>query len=255
VREDLDSRILAALRFRDATVDSVVTTPLRITGERIRIVRNLSGFHVLTEAPGFAAYTAAFRDPPDVAPEDLELTVHDPAHRYLPRVFTVELPRDIDPAQLEEDDSIWRPVEVKLYPSPTGTPGVGWASLYLSIKRAGTDQGLPFAYVRVMAADAAPDDDPLAVGFADHRGEAFVPVANVPVTSWSTEATTSPIITTLAVKVTAYYDAAAYDERTGRFPDPDVLAETFADHPHSEAEDFNLRSGRAEPRRIDVPVP
>jgi hypothetical protein len=253
MRENLDSRILAALRFRDATVGSVVTAPLRLTGDRVRIVRNRSGMHVLSEAPGFVAYTAAFRDPPDPAPDNIVLTVRDPAGRYLPRSITVELPRDIDPGNLEEPDSIWQPLEVALYPSPTGQIGVGWASLYLRINREGTETGLPFAFVRVVRDD---DDALLAVGFADHRGEALVPIAGVPVTSWSTdEESVSPIGTTVRVRVTAYFDETAHDERAGRYPDPDALAQTFAILPHSDEESFDLASGHAEARRIDVPLP
>src|SRR5690606_3944991 len=63
MREDVDSRIVAALRFHDATVGHVITTPLRVTGDGVRILRNRSSVYVITQAPGFEDYVAAFRDP------------------------------------------------------------------------------------------------------------------------------------------------------------------------------------------------
>ncbi|MFO7180297.1 MAG: hypothetical protein DIU78_016470 [Pseudomonadota bacterium] len=246
----MDSRIVAALRFHDATVGHVITTPLRVTGDGVRILRNRSSVYVITQAPGFEDYVAAFRDPTTPGATTLTLGVRDPSHRYLPRSIALPLPRDVDPAHLEAPQSIWQPLRFALYPSPTGSLGTGWATLRLSIKRAGSDDGLPFAYVRVVRDS---DDALIGVGLSDHRGEALVAVAGVPVTSWNAESTsTSPIVTTIGARVTAYYDATAYDEAAGRFPDPDALEDRFSTLPHSNEETFELASGQTRTRRIDV---
>jgi len=251
--EHVDSRVLAALRFVDATIGSQVAASLEVVGPGVRVIRNRAGVHVLVEAPGFNAYTAAFRDPPAVAATSVALTVHDRGRRYLSRQVVVALPRDPDPAHAGLDDSLFRTVEVPLYPAPAGSLGVGWAVLRLSIKRGATDQGLPYAYVRVVRDS---DDELLAVGMADHRGEALVTVAGIPVTSWNTTSTsTSPVVSSVAARVTAYFDPTAYDENTGRWPDPDVFEQIFATLAHSAEQSFDLASGHAEARRISVPVP
>lgn len=253
IREDVDHRVLAALRFVDATVGSQVAASLEIVGDGVRVIRNLSGLHVLVRAPGFDAYAAAFRDPPAVAATPVTLTVHDRGRRYLSRRVVVPLPRNADPDDAALDDSLFRPVEVPLYPAPAGALGVGWAVLRLSIKRGATDDGLPYAYVRVVRDG---DGELLGVGMADHRGEALVTIAGVPVTSWNTtSSSTSPVVSSVAARVTAYFDPTAYDERTGRWPDPDALEQTFATLAHSTEELFDLASGHAEARRIGVPLP
>jgi hypothetical protein len=253
MRENLDSRVVAALRFRDATIRHVVMSPLLVSGDGARIVRNPSGMHVLTEVPGFGDYSASFDAPQAPAGRALKLSVRDPSRRYLPRTISVTLPRAIDPALADQDGSIWKPSEYLLYPSPAGNVGAGWALLRLSIKRQGTDQGLPFAYIRVTRDGGS---ERIGAGLADHRGEALVAVAGIPVTSWNTTTTTtSPIATTVAAKVTAYYDQTAYDERAGIYPDPDALENDFSNLPHSAEATFDLASGQSMARRIDVPVP
>jgi hypothetical protein len=253
MHEHVDHRVLAALRFVDATIGSQVAASLDVVGAGVRVIRNRTGLHVVVEAPGFDAYTAAFRDPPAVPAGSVTLTVHDRGRRYLSRQVAVALPRDPEPTHAGFDDSLFRPVDVALYPAPAGALGVGWAVLRLSVKRGATDQGLPYAYVRVVRDS---DDELLAVGMADHRGEALVTVAGIPVTSWNTTSiSTSPVVSSVAAHVTAYFDPTAYDERTGRWPDPDVLEQTFSTLAHSAEESFDLASGHAEARRIGVLLP
>lgn len=252
MREDVDRRVLAALRFVDATTGAAIETPLVIAGDRIRVIRNRLDRYVLLEAPGFTAYTAAFRTVPAVAATTIDLVVRDPSGRYLPRPVRVPLPRDLDPAHDATPGSIWAPITARLYPSPTRPIGVGWATLRLRVQRAGTTDGLPFAYVRV---ERASDNVELATGFADERGEALVPIAGVPVTSWSASPSSSPVTTTVAARVTAYYDRTAYDPAADRYPDPDVFAVAHPPFPHSNPIPFDLASGHAETRRIDVPLP
>jgi hypothetical protein len=252
IRELIDTRVLAALRFVDATVHRHVDGRVEVQGDGVRTLRNRAGLHVITEAPGFDAYSAAFRAPPAVPPAQVTLTVRDRSGRYLSRRLAVTLPRDPDPAHAEQASSLFRPIEVALYPSPTAAIGVGWATLRLSIKRSGTDNGLPFAYVRVVRDS---DNQRIAVGLADERGEALVAVPGVPVTSWSTSPINSPVISTVAVRVTAFYDSTAFDQKTGIYPDPDQLEATFSGLPHSTEQSFDLASGRESARRIDVPLP
>jgi hypothetical protein len=252
IQEAVDRRVLAALRFVDATVRRPVTDAFEVTGAGVRTIRNRIGLHVIIEAPGFAAYADAFLAPPAVPAAELTLTVRDRSRRYLPRRLTVALPRDSEPGHADQAGSLFRPIDVALFPSPTAIAGVGWAVLRLSIKQTGTSRGLPFAYVRVVR---AADDQLLATGLADERGEAMVAVPGVPVTSWSTSATASPTASTVPVRVTAYFARDAFDAATGGYPDPDRLEATFSSLPRSSETSFDLASGREEARRIDVTLP
>ena len=267
MREDVDRRMIAAVRCVDATTGTTITAPLDVRAEGVRLVRNRAGIFVITEAPGFAAYTAAFVAPPAVAPRVLTLTVRDPAGgylprsarvaaSYLPRSVDVPVPRDIDPDHRASGMSVWAPVDVLMFPSPTAAIGVGWAVLRLTVQRQGSapdDPGLPFAYIRV---ERDSDGAVLATGLADQGGEAMVPVLRVPSMSWSTSATsTTPVVTTVPVHVTAYHDATAFDAAAGRYPDPDRLDSDRATLPHSPPAPFELASGQPGVGRLFVPPP
>jgi hypothetical protein len=180
------------------------------------------------------------------------LTVFDPSGRYLPRTAVIDVPRDPDPAHADQAGSLFRPVDRELFPSPTARVGAGWATLRLSIKRTGSEIGLPFAYIRVRRSS---NDSLLARGIADERGEVLVGIPGIPVTTWSVSAGSPVTTSTIPARVVAYFDSTAFDPSTGTYPDPDALDTNFPTLPHSPDVELDLASGSEVTRRIDVTTP
>lgn len=221
--ERVEWRVLAALR----PVDGVTGMPLRagaatvrVEADGARIVRNRSGLFVIHEWPTLAAHATSFAEPPDEpepGSELLELVVRDLSGRYLPRRLNLALPRDADP-EVEAALSLFVPVDVPLYPSPGGDLGTNWCALRVSVSRnVGGNPGgdaLGGALLRVVSAGSV-----LARGLTDWRGEGLVPVAGVPVTTWS-EDEDAVVVSAIAATVEVVFDPA----RGTRTPQADVAA-------------------------------
>lgn len=184
--ERVERRVLGALRCVDATTGAPLGRPLRVQGpDGARIQRNRSGLLVIHEWPPLALHAAAFPAAPEDIPVGslpLMLTVSDPLGHYLPRLVRVDLPRDADPANAGQPDSLFRPLNVPMYPSATSPVSANWACVGVNVVEEGSGDALGGVLLRVVA-----DGRLLALGLSDWRGEAWVPVAGVPVTTWSTQ--------------------------------------------------------------------
>jgi hypothetical protein len=252
-------RVLGAVRMVDATVRSLVTAPLRVTADGVRIIHNRRGLYVVAEVPGSEAYSARFALPvPPVAPlppamgsAAVTLAIVDPARRYLPRRATIALPRNPDPGSAEGPESLFVPIDVELFPAPTAGISAGWATLRLSVKRQGSEDGLPFAFARVRRAS---DGAVLGRGVADARGEMLIAVPGIPVTSWSPTAGAAVTTSTVSATLAACFDRNAVADPVA-YPDPQQLESNFANLPHSADLQLDLASGREVARRIDVVLP
>jgi hypothetical protein len=254
-----DRRVLGAIRFVDAVVGTPLDRRFRIEraplSQHADVLRNRSGFYVVTSTPTLLAHTDAFRTPPPTPGNGtvtLAMTVHDVERRYLPRRFTIRLPRDPSAGNAFLPSSLFQPVTVELFPSPTAPLQPGWAAIRVSVARAGGGAPLPFTYLRVRATQ---DDRLLARGVTDERGEALLAVTGIPVTSWGSGA--GPVTATrLDARLVAYFDRDAFDEAAGIYPDPDSLEANHETLPRSEDVDLELVSGRtAFVRRVDIIVP
>jgi hypothetical protein len=216
--ESVDRRILGALRFVDAVTGLRVLNGFRVTlPEGMRGVRNLQGLFVLTAAPGQAAAASSLAQPaydPGAA-HTVEVTVRDPAGAYLARRAGLEMPRDPRPANAANANSVFRPVDVRLFPSPTARSAPGWATIRASIAGEGEGSVLGGALVRVKRAS---DGVLLSSGLSDPRGEALVAVPGIPVTTWNT-GPGDVVATSVDVTLEVVWDPAA----EGRLPDPDDL--------------------------------
>ncbi|MBT9504097.1 MAG: hypothetical protein IV092_22825 [Burkholderiaceae bacterium] len=180
-------RIWAAVRFVDGPSQRTVEVPLQVSARGARWVRNLSGLHVLAELdetlldaadrpPGLAAqlagYEAAFELAPAVPALAVGGRVSDPSGRYLPRLFTVNLPRAQLPAGRLADRFI--PVGVMLDPSPA-VPLLGsWAALYVSV----THAGRPAAHA-VLRLHRVAGGQLLGRAMSDARGQALLIAAGI----------------------------------------------------------------------------
>lgn len=215
--ESLEQRALAAIRFLDEETRLPVKGPVKVEGTGVKLVRNLSGFHVITDAPGFSTYAASF-DLPQVppSPASFTLTATDPSRTYLARRFTVQLPRDPAPGPDESlpANSVFKPVDVVLYPSPVARPSAGSAVVRLRVEDT-NGKPLPYALVQLTLATPAIQRR----GLCDERGEALVLMPGIPIADWSDPEATTDFDVTVRAAWTA--DAPP--------PNPDALAAAMQD--------------------------
>jgi hypothetical protein len=221
--ERVESRIVGAIRF----VDTVTRTPIpndgfQVTAQGVRFLRNRSGLRVIYQAPGFDAYAASFESPPlapAVGSVNLVIAISDPAQFYLPRSMRITLPRDSDSAAFAAATSLFQPIDVLMFPAPAAAVAVNWAVLRVGVL-GGNGDHLGGALLRVLR-----NGSELGSGLTDWRGEALVPVAGVPVTTFGENAgavVTSEIDVTLQVVFdpTAGSRVSDADVRIGRPPSP-----------------------------------
>jgi len=259
-RDPNDRRILCALRFVDAATRGTVSSNLRVSAEGAKIVRNLSNLYVITEHRDASSYGATFElpeppaapVPPAIGALPIVLTIVDPSGRYLPRTATVRVPRDPDPAHAHLATSVFQPVSIELFPSPTMPLADGWATVRVSVRRADTKAGLPFAFIRVLKAD---DDSVIGRAVADERGEALVAIPGIPVTMWNAAPDAAVTTSKVSAKLAACFDPAAFDATTNTFPDPRTLETAFDTFPRSLEVSLDLTSGKEVARRLDVTIP
>lgn len=265
-----EHRVLGAIEFVDATSGARVRDGLllrpRPGGEAARIVRNRSGLHVVWSHAGdadLARHAAAFIAPPPAPPlgaVELPLRVDDPNGRYLSRSFALRLPRDPDPQHVADAGSLFRPQRVELFRSAAAPAAPNWSPVVVRVSEAASGDRLGGTLVEIRNAA----DQLLARGLTDWRGEAIVPVAGVPVTTWSEEAS-SVVVTEIAATVHAIHVAALgtrtpqADVDAGRppallpSPDPDIFA-SHAQRREATAQSIQLATGRTErvPLVIDL---
>jgi hypothetical protein len=144
---DIDRRVLGALRCVDVNTRLPIDRPLRIDAPGLVFRRNRMGDFVITRAPGpffitgnpepvdLDAHTHQFTDAPAapaVGSVSIDLRIAEDSHpalpfdellqqsvsiRYLPRSFSIALPRDPAPDNIDSSDSLFQPMEVGLHPS------------------------------------------------------------------------------------------------------------------------------------------
>ncbi|WP_426752919.1 hypothetical protein [Myxococcus sp. Y35] len=219
-----ESRALAAIRFLDAETQRPLTEPVTLAGQGLRFARNVRGLHVVTDAPGFSSYAASFELPdplPDAA--TFTLVVSDPSRRYLDRSFTLELPRNATPpptGQPLPPDSVFRPVDVTLYPSPLMRPSARSAVVRLRVVDV-NDLPVPGALVSLSLAEP----EITRWGLSNERGDALILVPGIPIADWGNPE--APIHFT--------FNVAAAWAALPQPPDPDALSQDF--HPLSSTLD------------------
>lgn len=236
--EAVEPRVLGAVRFLDAATLLPVGAPLSVGGDGVRLVRNRQGLYVLAEAPGPRA----------------EMTVRDPGGRYLPRRLGVDLPRDPDPAHADQAGSLFRPVDVLLYPAPAASVAPGWAVVRATVVRAGSGSPLGGALLRVLRkADGVVLARALSDWRGSVRGEALVAVPGIPITTWGDGEPEAPVLVNeVPVTLEAFVDPAF--DPLGPAPDPDRLESLRGGLPSASAE-LRLASGRTEKKTLTVAMP
>jgi hypothetical protein len=246
--EHIDQRVLGAISFVDATTGLQVIEALTVTAPDVRLLRNRSGYYVIASAPGLEAHVDAFEQPPAAPPVgsvSMPLQVTDPRRRYLPRRCVIQLPRDPDPTHRGQTNSLFTPLEVRLFPAPAAPTGSRWAVIRATVTATGSTMPLAGALIRVIRVS---DSTVLARGLSDARGEALITVEGIPVTTW--DEGTGPVITQ-EVEVTLH---TIYDPQSTDLPDPDDLEVRRDSLPSNEVQ-VRLASGRVLVTALSVALP
>lgn len=188
ILEAIDRRILGALRFIDHTTEALIRRPLEVAADDVRFVRNLSSYYVISTAPGLSSHITKFDAPPsepDFGSIPITVRINDKQQFYLPRITTIDLPRNPDPSVADQANSLFQPVDVIMYRASNASTSVNWSVIRGAVThRDDEDSQLPVAgaLLRVIRTD---DDAVLASGLSDIRGEILITVAGIPITSFS----------------------------------------------------------------------
>lgn len=255
ILEHIDRRVLGAVSFVDATTNLRILSPLAVQAEGVKLLRNQRGLYIIASARGLEAYSLSFKEQPAtvaLGSVEVALNIVDHGLEYLPRRCTIRLPRDPAPTNAGRENSLFRPVNVPLFPSPAATTLPGWGLIRATVMEIGTGNLLPWSLIRVMRSDNPPAPPRmLAMGLADNRGEALVPVPGIPITTWG-ETPEAVVATEIDVTLEVVFDpevkkiadtdalAAGIDPNAGYMPDPDILRQ----RPASASLAVRLASGR-----------
>jgi hypothetical protein len=235
-RERVEWRVLGALRLIDGVTGVPADGAFAVAAPGVRFVRNLSGLYVIHAVPGFEDYQASFDAPPAAPAASISVSVNDPTGRYLPRMATINLPRDPSPSATA---SLFQAADIPMFPAPMAKLAFNWAVLRINVAAANGDR-LGGALLRVLR-----NGDVLGRGLSDWRGETLVPVAGVPVTTFG-ESAGAVVTSEIEVVVQGVFDAAVgsrvadADVRGGKPPatlpmvDPAALEAAAATLPNSQ---------------------
>ena len=183
--ERIEQRVLGALRLIDRVSQTPLTRAMHLTSTNAALVRNMRGYYVVTHAVGLEAHTAVFQQPPAIPVQGANsytFEINDLQKRYLPRLVTLRLPRDPNPANIANANSLFRPIDVAMYPASTAALSHNWSTLRASVTQGPDHLPLRGALLQVIA---TADNSLLASGISDARGEALVIVPGVPITKFA----------------------------------------------------------------------
>lgn len=185
MNEHVDRRVLGAIRWVDAVTQSVIVQPLRVEAASASLTRNLRGLSVVTAAAGLENYPGTFdlaalleADAKPDGSVTVQGRVTDPTGTYLPRAFTLKLPRAATPGRTLPVNSIFAPMDLALLPTPQAKVMAGWAQVRVTVRKKKDATVFPQVLVRVVL--ASDHSQVLGRGMSDARGEALVVVPGLP---------------------------------------------------------------------------
>jgi hypothetical protein len=242
----IEHRVLAGISFEDLATGGPVTIPLHVRGvvgaRRVQVRANRRNIYVIVSADGLESHIESFRTAPStpaVGSISVELEVRDPSGTYLPRQFTVALPRTSNRAL---PDSVFEPVRVQLLRSPRASRSRNWAMLRVRLLAGASVEPVVAALLRVVHdPDGAREilgwgmsviADPSAreierqtkarerwVHFGDrHIGEASVPIVGLSGQIWGTSDDDDVVLNNIPATLEVLPMAVP---AAGRLPDPD----------------------------------
>jgi hypothetical protein len=150
---------LAALRLLDAATGRIVSDGARPIAPSLRFFRKPNGVYAVTGAEGGPAHA---------------ITILPAAGAYLPRRFTLQLPRPRNPGDAE---SVFKPVDIELFPAPAYPLAGGAYPLRVTVRREADGARIGGALLRLRRA-AGPALSALSI--TDETGEALIALSNLP---------------------------------------------------------------------------
>ena len=175
----LDRRALALLALRDS-FGRPVRSPVLVTGEGVRTLIKDDGTIAVLDAPGFAAHAAAFAAPPAtpaLGSKSIPLAIVPADPRLQARRFVLKLPRDPDPANAAQADSLFRAAEVTLLASALQRQEALSCVVRVTVHRESDGALVGKALVRARSDNGQFE----AIAVTDRLGEAALVFPNLPV--------------------------------------------------------------------------
>jgi hypothetical protein len=247
--ENRDRRVFGAIRLVDEATGVAIDRPLRVTGNGMRIIRNLSKLYVIFAAPGLDVpgqepYVASFAEPPALpAPGTVEinLIVEDPGGRFLPRTTTISLPRN--PQDSPPETFLFKPVDIVMHRAPAAALRKNWSAIRVSLQTdaAGKAEPVAGAMIRVIRSS---DNSLLARGLTDRRGEGLVIVPGIPFCGYSESGAAGGAVIS---RETAVHLELIVSPQKKWPPDPDQLEDNRDNWRVNEDQPINLelQAGKA----------
>jgi len=258
--ERVEQRVLGALRLVDRVTRTPVIRALQIRSDTAMLVRNRRGLYVITRADGLEAHIEAFNEQPAtpaLEANSYSFEISDPQKRYLPRLLTLRLPRDPDPDNAGNDNSLFTPRDVLMYPASTASLSHNWSTVRATVMQGTT---LPQRGALIQITDPSGNTQ-LSSGITDQRGEALLIVPGVPVTKFADEDDGGPgggggggpdddeppvVVNTLPVRL-----ELSLGEPTPWPVDPDLLEQNHAANLKASM-DLTLSTGQMERVAINL---
>lgn len=234
----LDRRAVALLAMTDG-YGMPLQSPVIVSAPGVRWVNKAGGRIAILDAPGFAAYTAAFLEPPSSPAKRTKTVVLDltPTDRdVLPRRISLKLPRDPDPAKKADPLSLFQPVAVQFSASARVPVNGNACILRASVRRSDDEAFVQNALVRAQSADGKH----AAWALTDASGEAALVFPALPVSFTAEGGTPSreiacsvlvhadPAMATFATEAALAEARRAAAARREGHVDPDVIADANA---------------------------
>lgn len=235
--ELLDQRVLGAVRLLDATTGLPLRTMAKIQGIGIKFFRNSSGYYVIEQLAGndsLQAHTTEFVQPPDtpaIGSVTLTLNIIPLDRQYLSRRYSLKLPRDPNPLNAKQENSLFKTVDIKLFRAAIAPTSATWGVLRATVKQKDTNHRLPWALIWVRRNS---DSQVIAQSLADWRGEVLIAVPGIPAMNWVEGS--GPVLTSeIDVSLEVIFDPAIQkipdtadlsnliDPNQGYLPNPDDL--------------------------------
>lgn len=191
IKDLVDRRYLGAIRFVDHVTQKVVRRPMNINAPGLNFFTNLSQFQIISYARGLEMHLNEFKEPPDQPDaESLEfpLIIQDPLQKYLPRVFTLKLPRKSKP---EEERNDFEPIDIPLCPAANSRLSPNWSIIRASVydlEDMEKEIGVGGALLRIIDEN----DQLIGSGLSDKRGEALLIIPGIPITNFAREEGPAP---------------------------------------------------------------
>ena len=239
-----DRRVLAALLLEDQVSGLPLRRSLRVSLGGRDLPRNRRGLYIVGHAPGLEPHGRQFEAPPPapaVGAVRVSLLVQDGLGHYLPRRYSLALPRDPDPAQRRQSGSLFQPARVRLYPSPSAPVRRSWSLVRISVSRAGKPVAGVFFQVQG-------EGRIWGRGISDPRGEALLVVAGVPITRFASGAADGAV---LSRELQLELEASWSTDRVWPL-DPDELEQAHEDSDDKYTQPLTLVTGRSERVRLEL---